>query len=248
MTDQIVLTNYLNQLLDIKRIKDYAPNGLQIEGKSTIQKIVGSVSASLDAVEFAIAQKADVLLVHHGYFWKNEPAMITGVKKQRIARLLANEINLYGYHLPLDIHPRLGNSIQLANLLGINNMQPLIDEPHIFMGTISPSSIAEFAVTVESKLARTPLVIGDPKKSITKIALCTGAAQGYFLQAVEAGAELYITGEISEHTVHFARESGVAFMAAGHHATERYGVQALGKHLVEKFGVEYVFFDAENPV
>ncbi len=240
------LSNYLNQLLQPERFSDYCPNGLQVEGKHKVNKIVTGVTASMDLLEAAQAANADAILVHHGYFWRGESLPITGIKKHRIQFLLQHEINLIAYHLPLDAHRDLGNNVMLAKQLGLKvnawaDMLALLELD-------KPQTLKSFAELIEEKLNRIPLVIGDLSRPIKRIALCTGAAQGYIEQAVAANVDVYISGEISEQTVHTARETGMSYISAGHHATERYGIQALGEHLAQKFGLVHEFIDCENPV
>ncbi len=240
------LNDYLNQLLQPERFSDYCPNGLQVEGKREINKIVTGVTASMDLLQAALQANADAVFVHHGYFWRNETLPITGIKKQRIQFLLQHEINLFAYHLPLDMHPELGNNVMLAKQLGLT-VTKWIDM--LAMAELSqPHTLQTFAELIETKLKRRPQVIGDLAKPIKTIALCTGAAQGYIEQAVAANVDVYISGEISEQTVHVARETGMSYISAGHHATERYGIQALGEHLAQKFGLQHTFIDCDNPV
>lgn len=243
------LNNYLNQLLRPEQFSDYCPNGLQVEGKHEIHHIVTGVTASFELLEAALAVKADAILVHHGYFWRGESAAITGIKKRRIQFLLQHELNLIAYHLPLDAHADFGNNVMLAKQLGLKAVGWAGDKNMLLLAELSqPLSLKEFAQMIEVKLNRTSQAIGDLLQMVQKVALCTGAAQGYIEQAVDAGVDVYISGEISEQTVHIARETGVSYIAAGHHATERYGVQALGKHLAEKFGLTHTFIDCDNPV
>ena len=248
------LNNYLNQLLKPEQFTDYCPNGLQVEGRAEIQHIVTGVTASYDLLEAAIAVKADAILVHHGYFWRGESAAITGIKKRRIQFLLQHDISLIAYHLPLDAHTEFGNNVMLAKQLelavtGWAGTKNKNESNMLLLAELSaPLSLKEFAQIMDIKLNRAPQVIGDLTQIVQKVALCTGAAQGYIEQAVEAGVDVYISGEISEPTVHIARETGVSYIAAGHHATERYGVQALGAHLAEKFGLTHTFIDCDNPV
>lgn len=248
------LNNYLNQLLQVERFNDYCPNGLQIEGKKEIHHIVTGVTASLDLLQAAFKANADAILVHHGYFWRGESMPITGIKKHRIQFLLQHDISLLAYHLPLDAHLELGNNVMLAKQLGLTvtgwTGQKNKNEPGLIaLAELTQSqSLKDFVQTVNTVLGRTAQVIGDMEKLVQKIALCTGAAQGFIEQAVEAGADVYISGEISESTVHVAREAGIAYISAGHHATERYGVQALGEHLAQRFGIKHTFIDCDNPV
>jgi dinuclear metal center YbgI/SA1388 family protein len=240
------LNNYLNGLLQPERFSDYCPNGLQVEGKRELHKIVTGVTASMELLQAALQANADAVLVHHGYFWRNEILPIVGIKKHRIQFLLQHEINLFAYHLPLDMHAELGNNVMLAKQLDLKITKWA--EMLALAELDSPITLKSLAEKIETKLKRRPQVIGDLNKSIKNIALCTGAAQGYIEQAFAANVDVYISGEISEQTVHIARESGVAYIAAGHHATERYGIQALGEHLAQKFGLQHEFIDIENPV
>lgn len=240
------LNEYLQQLLQFERFSDYCPNGLQVEGKSDVHHIVTGVTASMELLEAALQANADAVLVHHGYFWRNEALPITGIKKQRIQFLLQHQINLFAYHLPLDMHPELGNNVMLARQLGLEVTKWA--EMLALAELAQPQPLANFVAHIEEKLNRQPQVIGDLNKPIQRIALCTGAAQGYMEQAVAANVDVYISGEISEQTVHIARETGVAYIAAGHHATERYGIKALGEHLADRFGIEHKFIDMDNPV
>jgi dinuclear metal center YbgI/SA1388 family protein len=241
--------NYLNGLLQPERFSDYCPNGLQVEGKREINKIVTGVTASYALLEAALQANADAVLVHHGYFWRGEDLPITGIKKRRIQFLLQHEINLFAYHLPLDMHPELGNNVMLAKQLGLSVTGWAGEKNMLALAELNaPQTLKEFAALVEAKLKRTPQVIGDLARQVKTVALCTGAAQGYIEQAVAANADVYISGEISEQTVHVARESGMSYICAGHHATERYGIQALGEHLAQKFGLAHEFIDIDNPV
>ncbi len=243
------LNNYLNTLLQPERFSDYCPNGLQVEGKQRISKIVTGVTASMALLEAALQVDADAVLVHHGYFWRGEALPIIGIKKRRIQFLLQHDLNLFAYHLPLDAHPVFGNNVMLANQLGLNITGKIGEKEMLLLAElIAPQSLQTFANLIESKLNRKPQVIGDLTKPVKTVALCTGAAQGYIEQAVAANVDVYISGEISEQTVHVARESGVSYISAGHHATERYGIQALGEHLAEKFGLQHTFIDCDNPV
>ena len=241
---------YLNRLLDTAKFHDYCPNGLQVEGRHEVRRLISGVTASLDFLEAAIAARADAVLVHHGYFWRGENPCLTGMKRQRIALLLAHDISLLSYHLPLDAHPELGNNAQLSHKLGLQETGSFGDQGIGMLGILplNISNLKELRVSVEQTLSRTPLVIGDDAQLVKRVAWCTGAAQDYFSEAIDLGTDVFITGEISERTVHLARESGVAFISAGHHATERYGVQALGEHLSEKFGISHQYIDIDNPV
>ena len=246
------LEQYLNELLKPEQIKDYAPNGLQIQGNDEIQKIVTGVTASQALIDQAIKEKADALLVHHGYFWKNESYVIRGMKHKRIKALLDNNINLFAYHLPLDIHPSLGNNAQLANLLNIEVTGPLeFGNPFsvAIQGQLPQAHSGEqLSQVINEKLARTCLHIAPPSnKAIKTIAWCTGGGQDYIELAAEQGIDAFISGEVSEKTTHIAHEMDIHFFAAGHHATERYGVKALGEHLQQAHGFDVVFVDIDNP-
>ena len=243
------LNHYLNTLLQAERFSDYCPNGLQVEGKQEINKIVTGVTASMALLQAAHKANADAVLVHHGYFWRGEALPIVGIKKRRIQFLLQHDINLFAYHLPLDMHPELGNNVMLAKQLGLQVTAWAGEKNMLALAELNQvQTLQSFALMIENKLKRPPQVIGDLQKSIKTIALCTGAAQGYIEEAVEAGADVYISGEISEQTVHVARESGMSYISAGHHATERYGIQALGEHLAQKFSLQHEFIDMDNPV
>jgi len=243
------LETYLNQLLDVPRFHDYCPNGLQVEGRSEVRKLVSGVTASLDFLQAAVAAGADAVLVHHGYFWRGENPCLTGIKRRRIALLLEHNLSLIAYHLPLDAHMELGNNTQLGRKLGFIEAGRFGEQDIAVHGNLPQAlTLVELAANVERVLSRKPLVIGDETKLIRRIAWCTGAAQDYFDEAINLGVDVFVTGEISEQTVHAARESGVAFISAGHHATERYGVQAVGEHLAQKFGLTHQFVDVDNPV
>ena len=243
------LLDYTGQLLEAARFRDYCPNGLQVEGRSRIHTLVSGVSASQALLEAAAEAGADTILVHHGWFWKNDEARVVGIRRQRLKFLLEREINLIAYHLPLDAHPQLGNNAQLAQRLGFN-IEGWFGEQQIgAYGTLqTPVVLQALCTNVEQTLQRKPLAIGEPQHEIRRIAWCSGGAQNYLAQAIELGVDAFLTGEVSEHTVHLARESGVAFIAAGHHATERYGVQALGEHLAAQFSLTHHFLDIDNPV
>jgi len=246
--DRTQLQRHLDELLDAARFKDYCPNGLQVEGASEVSKIVCGVSASLALIDAAIERGAQALLVHHGWFWRGEDGRVTGTRRARIARVLAHDINLFAYHLPLDAHPELGNNARLGRLLDFRPTGTTGEQGLIWLGEPGqPATAGELCKRTEIVLGRTPLLVGDPQRRVHRVAWCTGGAQGYFEQAIDAGVDLYISGEISEPTTHLARESGVPYIAAGHHATERYGVMALGAHLAEHFGLTVEFVDIDNP-
>lgn len=243
------LRDYNASLLQTASFKDYCPNGVQVEGRPEVRRIATAVTASQHALDEAIAWGADAILVHHGYFWRNEDAAITGIKKRRIAQLLRNDVSLLAYHLPLDAHPELGNNAQLGKLLGLEVKGRFGEQDIACVGSLAqPLTLMQFTQQVAHGLQRTPQVIGDGARNIRRVAWCSGGAQGYFEQAVAQGADAYLTGEISEQNYHLAQESGVAFIAAGHHATERYGIQALGNHLGAQFGLDHRYFESDNPV
>ena len=245
--------NELLQALDGKlepwRFKDYAPNGLQVEGSDEIRRIVTGVTASQALIDEAIRLQADTILVHHGYFWKSEAAPITGIKRKRIAALLQSNINLIAYHLPLDAHPELGNNAQWAQQMGWQPEGRFGDQQIAWVGSLpAASTVDALAAQLATALGRTPLVIGEGARPVRRVAWCSGGAQGYFEQAIALGVDAYLSGEISEQTVHLARESGVAYLACGHHATERFGARALAAHLQANFPVQCEFIDIANPV
>jgi dinuclear metal center YbgI/SA1388 family protein len=246
MIDNKTLEKYLNKYLNVANFSDYCPNGLQIEGKSQIRKIITGVSANQDLIDRAIDENADALLVHHGFFWKGENQAITGIKKNRIKALLAHDINLFEYHLPLDAHPLVGNNAQLAQRFNIQNPRP-IGDTLVWQGEVD-LSLGALNQIIEKSLNRPPLVFGADDTIIKKISWCSGSAQTYIQHAIEAGAEVFITGEISEQIPAIAKENNIAYIAAGHHATERYGVQALGQHLAQKFELDYQFIEVDNVV
>lgn len=247
------LVSAINAILTPERFKDYCPNGLQIQGRNGINKIVTGVTASMDLLEAAKAQNADAILVHHGYFWRGEASEIVGIKQKRIKYLLENDINLLAYHLPLDAHAEFGNNVQLARVLNLKLEGWVGENNMVAIGSLeAPKPLADFAKSIEIVLQRAPQVIcnmgADLTKPIKRVAWCTGAAQGYMEIAIANNVDVFISGEISEQTVHLARESNTTYIAAGHHVTERYGVQALGQYLAHNFGLEHVFIDCDNPV
>jgi dinuclear metal center YbgI/SA1388 family protein len=234
---------------------DYCPNGLQVEGASNIKKIITGVSASFDLIQEAVKQKADAIIVHHGYFWKNEPQVITSMKKRRIQALLEHDINLYAYHLPLDIHPSLGNNVMLAEHLGVfNKIKPsILTSPSgiVYQGNLGkPLSFDSLSGILNEKLLHKPLGIQGHADLIKKVAWCTGAGQGFIQQAYDAGVDTFLSGEISEQTVHQAIELGVNYFSCGHHATERYGIMALTDKLKSDLSgtINISFVDLPIPV
>ncbi|MBN9696385.1 MAG: Nif3-like dinuclear metal center hexameric protein [Zoogloea sp.] len=243
------LQQYLDNLLEVGRFRDYCPNGLQVEGRDAIHRVVCGVTASQALLDEAVARQADAVLVHHGYFWRGEDGRITGMRRKRLATLLKHDINLFAYHLPLDAHPELGNNAQLARLMGWLPDGRFGEQEIGWTGRLErPQSLELLARHAAARLGREPLVLGDPARTVSRIAWCTGGAQGYFEQAIACGVDCFVSGEASEPTTHLARESGVAYLGIGHHASERYGVRALGAHLAERFGIEAVFVDVDNPV
>lgn len=245
------LVRALDDLLQVKKFSDYCPNGLQVEGRGNVQHIVSGVTASEALIDAAIAHKADAIIVHHGYFWKGERPEVTGMKRRRLAKLLAHDISLLAYHLPLDAHPELGNNAQLAKRLGLRRVGALFPEDARAVGDIGELAQAmtpgELTAHIEHVLQRKPLHIPGGDKPLSRIAWCTGGAQGFIEQAIAMGADAYLSGEISEQTVHAARESGLHYWALGHHASERYGVQALGEWCASSLGLTHQFIDIDNP-
>ncbi len=245
------LVEEADRFLNAARIADYCPNGLQVEGRPQVRRIVSGVTASQALLDAAVEAEADVVLVHHGYFWKGEDARVTGMKRRRLQTLLGHDISLLAYHLPLDLHPEVGNNVQLARQLEITVEGPLDpDNPRVvgLLGSLAePMTARDFARRVQEVLGREPLLV-EGAGMVRRIGWCTGGGQGYIDDAIAAGVDLFLTGEASEQTFHSARENGVSFIAAGHHATERYGVQALGDYLARRFAIEHLFIDCLNPV
>lgn len=246
------LLDYTNSLLCIDRFADYCPNGLQVEGRPQVSRLVSGVTASQELIDAAIDAQADAIVVHHGYFWKGEDACVTGMKRKRLQRLLGTGTSLLAYHLPLDAHPELGNNAQLARLLGFECQGYFGHDAGMSLGQYGklpqPLTGEALAGLIHDRLGRMPLHVPGRQASIQTVGWCTGAAQSYIDAAVEQGLDAFISGEISEQTVHVARECGIHYFAAGHHATERYGVKALGQHLAGQFGISHQFIDIDNPV
>ncbi|MDR2837426.1 MAG: Nif3-like dinuclear metal center hexameric protein [Azonexus sp.] len=243
------LLDYLETLLQPAKFRDYCPNGLQVEGRAEIRRVITGVTASQALLDAAVACKADAVIVHHGYFWKGEDGRVTGIRKQRLATLLGRDINLIAYHLPLDAHPELGNNAQLAAALGWQPEGRFGEQDIGWLGRVGgEQSLGDLGLHIARQLGREPLIIGDIKRPVRRLAWCSGGAQGYFAEAIALGVDLYLSGEISEQTVHLARESGVAYVAAGHHATERGGVRALAAHISQQCDLDCQFVDIENPV
>ena len=241
-----------DKLLEPQRFRDYCPNGLQVEGRAQVRRLVSGVTASQALIEAAVAAEADALFVHHGYFWRGEAPQLVGMKRRRLALLLRHDISLLAYHLPLDAHPRYGNNAQLALALGLQTDGPLDEADPSMPGSVGrlaePMTAAAFAERVTACLGRAPLHIGDGEATLRTVAWCTGAAQSLAEQALARGVDAYLTGEVSEQTVHLARESGMHFYAAGHHATERGGARAVGDYLAAALGFEHLHIDIDNPV
>lgn len=241
------LERLINQKLNVSDFKDYAPNGLQVEGREEVQRIVTGVTASQALLDAAVAHRADAIVVHHGYFWKNEPVVVRGMKRNRLKTLLTEDINLYGYHLPLDAHPELGNNAQLAQMLGIEVRGEVV--PLVPWGELTTPLTGEaLRQRLEQQLGRSVLHSDThAPATIRRVAWCTGGGQGFIQQAAEFGVDAFISGEVSEQTIHIAREMGLHFFAAGHHATERGGVRALGEWLAQAHGLDVTFIDIDNP-
>jgi len=251
MVDLSVLETYCNKLLDSATFDDYCPNGLQLyAGRVEIQRIVTGVTACQALLEAAVEHQADLLLVHHGYFWKGEPAVLTGIKGHRVRTLMQNGISLMAYHLPLDAHRELGNNRRLAIQLGITEAAPLDENDGLLWAGVldSEESPELFSERIGSALERQPLHISGGGDRIQRVGWCSGGAQGYIEQAAAAGLDAFVSGEVSEQTTHLVRELGIHYYAAGHHATERYGVRELGEHLAEHFELWHEFVDIPNPV
>ena len=246
MVNRQTLVEHCAELLGVHAFEDYCPNGLQIQGKDEIAKIVSGVSANQALIDQAIDLGADAILVHHGFFWKNEELTITGIKKNRIKALLDHNINLLAYHLPLDAHPTLGNNAQLGQRLGLTDATPVAGS--LLWQASTQMSLTELTQSIWQLSDREPQVFGHSPTPINKIAWCTGAAQSAIGEAIALGADVYISGEVSESTPAIALENNLSFIAAGHHATERYGVQALGAHLAQTFGIDHQFVDIDNIV
>jgi dinuclear metal center YbgI/SA1388 family protein len=243
------LQRYLDEVLEAARFKDYCPNGLQVEGRAAVGRIVAGVTASQVLLDAAVALDADAVLVHHGYFWRGEDGRVVGIRRRRLATLLRHDISLLAFHLPLDAHAELGNNAQFGRLMNWSVQGRFGDQDIGFLGrTPDAPDAQQVAERIGSALGRPATLIGDAARTVRRVAWCSGGAQGWFEQAIAAGADLYVSGEISEQTVHLARESGVPYIAAGHHATERGGVQALAAHLREALGLDCRFIDDDNPV
>lgn len=249
MVELAAIQSYCQQLLDCARFTDYCPNGLQVEAGETARLLVSGVTASQALIDAAVALGADSLLVHHGFFWKGENPCLTGMKGQRVRTLMRNGVSLLAYHLPLDAHPELGNNRQLARVLGFQEPTPV--DPQLgllWQGVLpEPLSLEQFAIRVGVALGRDPLAVAGSSYPVRRVAWCSGAAQDLIERAALLGVDAFLSGEIAERTVHQARELGIHYLAAGHHATERYGVQALGAHLADQFGIDHLYLEVDNP-
>lgn len=242
------MESYLNQLLVADRFKDYGPNGLQVEGKASICKVVSGVTASLALIDAAIAADADAILVHHGLFWRGHDGRLTGWLRARVAKLMAHDVNLFAYHLPLDAHPEWGNNAQLGLQLGLRADARFGDQDLGFVGPAAGVADAQaLAARVAMALGRTPLLLPGDGRSLRRVAWCSGGAQGYFEAAIAAGADAFLTGEVSEPQAHLARETGVAFLACGHHATERFGAPAVAAQMAQALGLQHQHIEIDNP-
>ncbi len=251
MSDRTTLLQAFDTLLQPERFRDYGPNGLQVEGRLAVRKLVSGVTASRALIEAAISAQADAIFVHHGLFWRGQDGRVTGWMKERLRLLLAHDINLYAYHLPLDAHPELGNNAQLGARLGLQTQARFGEQDLGCLGTPAGGLVyadgAELAQAVERTLGRPVTLVDGARRAIRKIGWCTGGAQGYFEAAIAAGVDAYLTGEISEPQAHYARECGVAYLACGHHATERYGAPAVAAHVATQLGLAHEFIEIDNP-
>ncbi|MCA0243205.1 MAG: Nif3-like dinuclear metal center hexameric protein [Proteobacteria bacterium] len=247
MAERRLIEASLNELLRPALFKDYGPNGLQVEGRAEVRRLVSGVTASLAFIDAALAAGADALLVHHGLFWRGQDGRLTGWLKERVARLLQHDVSLFAYHLPLDAHAELGNNAQLGLRLQLVADARFGEQDLGFIGAAPLGDAAAMAERVGQALSRPPLLLPGDGRPLRRVAWCTGGAQGYFEAAIAAGADLYLTGEISEPQAHLSRETGVAYLACGHHATERYGAPAVGEWLARQLGIEHRFIEVDNP-
>lgn len=241
------LLGAFDALLLPDRFKDYGPNGLQVEGRAQVRRLVSGVTASLALIDAAIERQADAIVVHHGLFWRGQSGCVTGWMKQRLARLLAHDINLLAYHLPLDAHPNLGNNAQLGARMGWQPASRFGEQDLGWLGRVASTPAQTLADQVALSLGRPVTLVNPGGRPIETVAWCTGGAQGYFEAAIAAGAQLFVTGEISEPQAHLARECGVAYLACGHHASERYGPPAVGAEVARTLGLWHEFIDIDNP-
>ncbi|WP_303784700.1 Nif3-like dinuclear metal center hexameric protein [Azovibrio restrictus] len=241
------LVRCLDEILDSAKFADYCPNGLQVEGRPRVERVITGVTASQALLDEAVRRGADTVIVHHGYFWKGEDPRLTGLRRRRLGTLIRHDINLIAYHLPLDAQPQLGNNAQWARAMGWQPEGRFGNQDMGWWGSQESGSLGDLARRLEQVLGRQPLVIGEPERSIRRIAWCSGGAQGYIEAAAELGVDAYLSGEISEQTPHLAREYGMAYLACGHHATERFGVRALAEFLRREKGLDCEFVDLANP-
>lgn len=249
MTDAKTLGQAFDALLQPEKFRDYGPNGLQVEGDRQVRLLVSGVTACRALIEAAIEAQADAIVVHHGLFWRGQDGRVTGWMRERLRLLMAHGIHLFAYHLPLDAHPELGNNAQLARVLGLQTEGRFGEQDLGFVGTGTqawgrPEALAEHVAAV---LGRPVTCVGGSDRPVRRVAWCTGGAQSYFESAIAQGVDAFITGEISEPQAHLARETGVAFLACGHHATERYGAPALGSHVAQALGISHRFIEIDNP-
>ena len=249
MAQRNQLESYLHALLEVDRFKDYGPNGLQVEGRGELRKIVSGVTASLALIDAAIADRADAILVHHGLFWRGQDGRLVGWLGERVRRLMAHGINLFAYHLPLDAHAEFGNNAQFGLRLGLVADARFGEQGLGFSAAAADATtVSALAARVQASLGgRVPLVLLGDGRGLARIGWCTGGAQGYFEAAIAAGVDAFLTGEISEPQAHLARETGVAFFACGHHASECFGAPALAAHVAERFALEHRFIEIHNP-
>jgi dinuclear metal center YbgI/SA1388 family protein len=250
MIERKKLLAAFDALLQPERFKDYGPNGLQVEGSNEIKKIVSGVTASLALIESAVAAQADAIFVHHGLFWRGHDGRVTGWLRQRLGLLMQHNINLFAYHLPLDAHPELGNNAQLGAVLGFVAQERFGEQQLGWIGETQSQAMASpqsMASHIEGLLGRPVTLVAAKPGPMRRVAWCTGGAQGYFEDAIAAGADVFVTGEISEPQAHLAHECGVSFIACGHHASERYGAPAVAAHIAAEFGLAHVAIDIENP-
>lgn len=247
MTTRQALTTLFDTTLAPERFRDYGPNGLQVEGRDTVRTLVSGVTASLALIDAAIEAGADAILVHHGLFWRGQDGRLTGWLKARVQRLMAHDINLYAYHLPLDAHPVFGNNAQFGQQLGLAADGRFGEQDLGFIGPAATPSLEALTAQVATLTGRAPVVLPGDGRPLRRVAWCTGGAQGAFEAAMAAGADVYLTGEISEPQAHLARETGVAFLACGHHATERHGAPALAAHAAQTLGLAHRFIEIGNP-
>ena len=250
MIERQALADSLDSLLQPERFKDYCPNGLQVEGCTHVRKVVSGVTASLAFLQAAVDAQADAVLVHHGLFWRGQDGRVTGWMRQRLALVLSSNLNLFAYHLPLDAHPELGNNAQLGKHLGFDVLQRFGEQMLGFAGQPNAGAFADSAALaqhLQKRLDRSVTMVIGHDRPVQRIAWCTGGAQGYFEDAIRAGCDAFITGEISEPQAHYARECGVTYIACGHHASERYGAPAVAQCVADQFGIDHQFIDIDNP-